>query len=124
MLELMGMICVRSEGEGEAMCAKLNEDGVVDGCFTQDSDAFLYGAQRIYRNFRITNQGQHVSSFEVFNMDRIRSLLFLNRESLVSLALLIGCDYDEKGVAQVGKQKALKLLTELWKNSDQSPLEK
>lgn len=125
MLKMMGMIVITSDGEGEAMCAKLNHDGVVDGCFTQDSDAFLYGAQRVFRNFRVTNdKGQTVGSFDVFDMNRIRSTLFLDREHLIAFALLVGCDYNEKGVPQVGKKKALELLTELWINSDQGPLQR
>lgn len=125
MLELMGMVCVTSDGEGEALCARLDADGVVDGCFTQDGDVFLYGARRVYRNLRLANhRGCGGATFDIFDMDRIESTLRLDRECLIVLALLLGCDYDEKGVGQVGKQKAVKLLTEVWRNSDESPLER
>jgi len=29
MLEYMGIVCIQSQGEAEAMCAYLNEDGVI-----------------------------------------------------------------------------------------------
>lgn len=43
-------------GEAEAMCAFLDSQGLVDGCITNDGDAFLYGAQIVYRNFNINSK--------------------------------------------------------------------
>lgn len=43
-------------GEAEAMCAFLDWQGVVDGCITNDGDAFLYGAQTVYRNFNMNTK--------------------------------------------------------------------
>ncbi|KAL8172906.1 UNVERIFIED_CONTAM: hypothetical protein K2H54_032131 [Gekko kuhli] len=51
MLECLGIPWVQAAGEAEAMCAYLNAQGYVDGCITNDGDAFLYGAQTVYRNF-------------------------------------------------------------------------
>lgn len=38
------------------MCAYLNASGYVDGCLTNDGDAFLYGAQTVYRNFTMNTK--------------------------------------------------------------------
>ena len=46
-------------------------------------------------------------------MDHIEQSLHLDRERLVALALLLGCDYQPKGVPGIGKEMALKLLKEL-----------
>lgn len=43
-------------GEAEAMCAFLDAQGLVDGCITSDGDAFLYGAQTVYRNFNMNTK--------------------------------------------------------------------
>lgn len=51
MLESLGIPWVQAAGEAEAMCAHLDAGGQVDGCLTNDGDAFLYGAQTVYRNF-------------------------------------------------------------------------
>lgn len=51
MLECLGIPWVQAAGEAEAMCAYLNASGHVDGCLTNDGDAFLYGAKTVYRNF-------------------------------------------------------------------------
>ncbi|KAM0855020.1 hypothetical protein ACQ4PT_050042 [Festuca glaucescens] len=37
-------------GEAEAQCALLNLTSVCEGCFTSDSDAFLFGARTVYRD--------------------------------------------------------------------------
>lgn len=38
------------------MCAYLNENGYVDGCVTNDGDAFLYGAETVYKNLTINTK--------------------------------------------------------------------
>ena len=43
-------------------------------------------------------------------MSQIEDKLGLNRRKLVSLAILLGCDYLPHGIPGVGKETALKLL--------------
>ncbi len=50
-------------------------------------------------------------------MSDIKSQLSTDREGLVALALLLGCDFCPKGVPGVGKEMALKLF-ELHKGED------
>ena len=45
----------------------------------------------------------------------IEDLLKLDRDSMICLSILLGCDYLPCGVSGVGKEKALKLL-ELWRD--------
>ena len=55
-------------------------------------------------------QDPHV---ECYQMKDITNKLKLDRERLVGLAVLLGCDYLPKGVAGVGREQALKLLASL-----------
>ncbi|XP_038174635.1 flap endonuclease GEN homolog 1 [Arvicola amphibius] len=107
MLECLGIPWVQAAGEAEAMCAYLNASGHVDGCLTNDGDAFLYGAQTVYRNFTMNTKDPHV---DCYTISSIKSKLGLDRDALVGLAILLGCDYLPKGVPGVGKEQALKLL--------------
>ena len=50
-------------------------------------------------------------------MSDIESQLSYNRETLVAMALLIGCDYDD-GVKSVAKEKTLKLMRELCQDGN------
>ncbi|XP_007945674.1 flap endonuclease GEN homolog 1 [Orycteropus afer afer] len=110
MLQCLGIPWVQASGEAEAMCAYLNANGYVDGCLTNDGDAFLYGAQTVYRNFTMNTQDPHV---DCYTMSSIKSKLGLDRDALVGLAILLGCDYLPKGVPGVGKEQALKLIQTL-----------
>ncbi|OBS82023.1 hypothetical protein A6R68_23986, partial [Neotoma lepida] len=97
MLECLGIPWVQAAGEAEAMCAYLNASGHVDGCLTNDGDAFLYGAQTVYRNFTMNTKDPHVDCYTVSS---IKGKLGLDRDALVGLA----------GVPGVGKEQALKLV--------------
>lgn len=126
LIENLGLTCIQSCGEAEATCAFLNKTKHVDGCITDDSDAFLYGARVVYRDFSINPKDPHVI---IYTMDAIEKKLNLDRRKLVALAILLGCDYNQTGVLGVGKEKAIKLLEKLkdkdilerfdqWKNED------
>ena len=56
MLDFLGVPWVTAAGEAEAMCAYLDSQGLVDGCITNDGDAFLYGARTVYRNFNMNSK--------------------------------------------------------------------
>ncbi|NXB71990.1 GEN endonuclease, partial [Donacobius atricapilla] len=55
-------------------------------------------------------QDPHLDSY---TMSSIKEKLGCNRESLIGLAVLLGCDYLPKGVPGVGKEQALKLIETL-----------
>lgn len=55
-------------------------------------------------------------------MERVEKELGYNREMLVALALLLGCDYDPKGVPGVGKEVACKFLNEIVASDDTNVL--
>ncbi|XP_056670799.1 flap endonuclease GEN homolog 1 [Monodelphis domestica] len=129
MLACLGIPWVQAAGEAEAMCAYLDAHGYVDGCLTNDGDAFLYGAQTVYRNFTLNAKDPHV---DCYTMASITSELGLDRDSLIGLAVLLGCDYLPKGVPGVGKEQALRLVRALrgqsllqrfdqWKEEPDSP---
>ncbi|XP_028809257.1 flap endonuclease GEN homolog 1 [Denticeps clupeoides] len=107
MLDCLGIPWVTAAGEAEAMCAFLDLHGFVDGCITNDGDAFLYGAQTVYRNFNMNTKDPQV---DCYKMARVENELHLNREMLVGWGILLGCDYIPKGVPGVGKEMALKLI--------------
>ncbi|XP_057287790.1 flap endonuclease GEN homolog 1 isoform X1 [Pezoporus wallicus] len=107
LLECLGVPWVQAAGEAEAMCAYLSAEGLVDGCITNDGDVFLYGAQTVYRNFAMNAKDPHL---DCYTMSSIKEKLGCDRESLIGLAILLGCDYLPKGVPGVGKEQALKLI--------------
>uniref|UniRef100_A0A8D3B1V7 Flap endonuclease GEN homolog 1 n=1 Tax=Scophthalmus maximus TaxID=52904 RepID=A0A8D3B1V7_SCOMX len=110
MLDYLGLPWVTAAGEAEAMCAYLDSQGLVDGCITNDGDAFLYGARTVYRNFNMNSKDPQV---DCYRTSRVQTELQLSRENLVGLAILLGCDYIPKGIPGVGREQALKLIQTL-----------
>ncbi|XP_022621377.1 flap endonuclease GEN homolog 1 [Seriola dumerili] len=110
MLDYLGVPWVTAAGEAEAMCAYLDSQGMVDGCITNDGDAFLYGARTVYRNFNMNSKDPQV---DCYRTSRLQTELHLSRENLVGLAILLGCDYIPKGILGVGKEQTLKLIQTL-----------
>ncbi|KAF3702900.1 Flap endonuclease GEN -like protein 1 [Channa argus] len=110
MLDYLGVPWMTAAGEAEAMCAFLDSQGLVEGCITNDGDAFLYGARTVYRNFNMNSKDPQV---DCYRTSRVKTELRLCRENLVGLAILLGCDYIPKGIPGVGKEQALKLIQTL-----------
>ena len=108
MFDLIGIPYVRAHGEAEAMCATMDKHNLVDGCLTNDGDFFLYGGQRIYRDFGINPKDQHVL---VYTTELIKKRTGLNRHDMIGLGLLNGCDYTQ-GVVGIGKRTIKKFLEE------------
>ncbi|KAF8638337.1 hypothetical protein AX17_002357 [Amanita inopinata Kibby_2008] len=106
MLRLFGIPYITAPMEAEAQCAELASLGLVDGVITDDSDVFLFGAQRVFKN--MFNQSKTVECFLLSDLGRE---LGLDRDTLVRLAYLLGSDYVE-GLPGVGPVVAMELLKE------------
>ncbi|CAI8587836.1 unnamed protein product [Vicia faba] len=77
--------------EAEAQCALLNSESLCDGCFSSDSDIFLFGARTVYREICLRDGGYVVC----YEMAEIENKLGLGRDSLIALSLLLGSDYHQ-----------------------------
>ncbi|KAF8126912.1 PIN domain-like protein [Boletus edulis] len=106
MLRLFGIPYITAPMEAEAQCAELVSLGLVDGIITDDSDVFLFGGMRVYKN--MFNQSKTVECFLLSDLGRE---LGLERDTLVRLAYLLGSDYVE-GLPGVGPVVAMELMKE------------
>lgn len=59
-------------------------------------------------------QDSHV---ECYRMADISRHLYLDREKLIGLSLLLGCDYCPKGVPGVGKEIAIRFVNTVTEDS-------
>ncbi|XP_008778572.2 single-strand DNA endonuclease 1 [Phoenix dactylifera] len=101
----LGIPCLDGLEEAEAQCALLNSASLCDGCFSSDSDIFLFGARTVYREI-ILGEGGYVVCYE---MEDIEKNLGFGRNSLISLALLLGSDYSQ-GVRGFGPETACRIV--------------
>ncbi|KAM3160391.1 Yen1 [Lachancea thermotolerans] len=118
LLKTMNISFIETCGEGEAECARLQREGLVDYVLSNDSDTLVFGATRVLRNFSrfwedvpATYTGplkkkDHKEMFiTVVDMQQIRNW---NRGSLVLYCTLLGADYNQ-GIRGLGSKKAAKL---------------
>ncbi|XP_076096538.1 DNA excision repair protein ERCC-5-like [Mytilus galloprovincialis] len=106
LLDLFGVPYIVSPMEAEAQCAQLDISNLTQGSITDDSDVWLFGGKRVYKNF--FQQDKHV---EFFSELSIHSQLGIGRDVFIKLALLCGSDYTP-GIQGVGPITAMEVLTE------------
>ncbi|CVK82979.1 related to RAD13 [Fusarium proliferatum] len=106
LLRLFGIPYITAPMEAEAQCAELVRLGLVDGIVTDDSDTFLFGGTRVYKNMFNSNK-----FVECYLVGDIEKELSLSREQLISLAHLLGSDYTE-GLPGIGPVTAVEILSE------------
>ena len=106
LLTLFGLPYITAPMEAEAQCAELVRLGLVDGIVTDDSDIFLFGGTRVYKN--MFNQAKFV---ECYLESDLESEFGLTRKRLISIAQLLGSDYTE-GLPGIGPVTAVELMSE------------
>ena len=106
LLRLFGLPYVTAPMEAEAQCAELVTLGLVDGIVTDDSDCFLFGGTRVYKN--MFNQAKFVECYLTSDLEKEFDL---TREKMIQVAHLLGSDYTE-GLPGVGPVTALEILGE------------
>lgn len=106
LLKLFGIPFIDSPMEAEAQCTELERLGLVDGIITDDSDVFLFGGRRVYKN--LFNQNKFVESYRSKDLE---VELGLNQTMLIQLAYLLGSDYTI-GLNGVGPVTAMEILSE------------
>ncbi len=82
-----------------------NKLGLVDGIITEDSDAFLFGGNFVYRF--IFEDKKYA---ELYSSSDIQNELGLNRYDLISLAFFLGSDYTE-GIKGIGIVNAMEIIS-------------
>ena len=130
MLKLLGVIVVRANAEGEALCALLNQRGIVDGVISNDGDCLLFGAKVLYTKFSVENlNSAKVLRYDAdairvlvddddadrFDETRQRSkdgedIVELSRKDLIAFAILTGSDLAGDGLSKVGCRKAIRFI--------------
>ncbi|MCJ1325302.1 DNA repair protein rad2 [Thelotrema lepadinum] len=106
LLKLFGLPYITAPMEAEAQCAELVSLGLVDGIVTDDSDIFLFGGTRVYKN--MFNQAKFVECYLASDLEKEYSL---TREKIIQVAHLLGSDYTE-GLPHVGPVTAMEILSE------------
>lgn len=111
LLGLFGLPYITAPMEAEAQCAELVRLGLVDGVVTDDSDVFLFGGTRVYKNF--FNGKKNVELYLASDFEKEYNL---TRDKLIASAQILGSDYAEH-LKGIGPVKAMEMISE-WGTLD------
>jgi flap endonuclease-1 len=118
LLKAMGIMVIQAPGEGEAQCAYLaKKNKEIYASVSQDYDSLLFGAPHLIRNLTISKKKKTATGYieinpELLDIQDILKELGINQEQLICLGILVGTDYNPKGIPKIGQKKALEIVKE------------
>ena len=116
LLMAMGIPVIQAPGEGEAECAYLSKSKKeIYATVSQDYDCLLFGAPFLIRNLAVSKKKKTVTGYqevlpEIISLENVLSELGINQDQLISLGILVGTDYNPKGIPGIGQKKALDIV--------------
>ncbi|KAI1376003.1 XPG I-region-domain-containing protein [Hypoxylon crocopeplum] len=94
-------------GEAEAECARLQELGIVDAVWSDDSDTFMFGCTTLVQFHKPEgHEFKSEDSVLVYTANSLVDRSKLTREGLLMYAILVGCDYSD-GLPGIGSSTLL-----------------
>lgn len=116
LLEAMGIGVVQAPGEGEAESAylcKIKEE--VYASASQDYDSLLFGASILIRNLTLSRKRKTFNGYveikpELIDLERVLNSLEIDLDQLICLGILVGTDYNPKGIPGIGQKRALQIV--------------
>ena len=114
LLNAMGIPTIDAPGEGEAQAAFLAQSNAF-AVGSQDYDALLFGTPRLIQNLTLARKRKTLSGYvyispEIIELERVLNHLQINHDQLICLGILIGTDYNQKGIYGIGPKKALDIV--------------
>ena len=116
LLEAMGIPVVQALGEGEAEAAylcKVKEE--VYASASQDYDSLLFGAPKLIRNLTLSKKRKTYTGYieikiELIKLEDVLNFLEIDLDQLICLGILVGTDYNPKGIPGIGQKRALDIV--------------
>ncbi|MBT3324068.1 flap endonuclease-1 [archaeon] len=115
LLNALGLPTVQAPSEAEAQCAHMCKKKIVWATASQDFDTLLFGSPKLIQNLTLAKtrkfQGRTIPvSPQLIELNELLDKLELNQEELIVLGIMVGTDFNPKGIKGIGPKKALKLL--------------
>ncbi len=116
LLKAMGIAVVQAPSEGESEAAyltKIKKDAYA--VVSQDYDSLLFGAPRLIQNLTLARKKKTFSGWtevkpELIELEKVLDTLGINLDQLICLGILVGTDYNPKGIPGIGQKKALQIV--------------
>lgn len=106
--EKLGIPCWQVPAEAEAECPRMQELGIVDAVFSEDTDTFMFRGETVLRFQVDENRKKSNTHALMYRMAEIEeNCAGMNWKNLVLFAAVVGGDYAMKGRPGCGPKVAL-----------------
>jgi len=122
LINALGLTAIQAPSEGEAQAALIAKQNDAYAVASQDYDALLFSAPRLIQNLTLARKRRLPSGAfvtiqpELIELDAALKSLNINHEQLICLGILIGTDYNPKGIRGIGPKTALQLVKKYKKS--------
>ena len=116
LLQAMGIGVIQAPGEGEAQASYFSRRGNgVYAAASQDYDSLLFGAKKLIQNLTLARKRKTFSGWveikpEIIELEKVLNSLEIDLDQLICIGILVGTDYNPKGIPGIGQKKALDLV--------------
>lgn len=116
LLLALGIPIIQAESEGEAEAAGIAKNKLSWAAASQDYDSLLYGAPKLVRNLTLSRKRKNSvgiyadTEIELVELSKVLEELDIGQDQLICLAILVGTDYNPKGVRGIGQKRALEIV--------------
>ncbi len=115
LLKALGIAVIQAPSEGEAEAAYLARKKEVFAAVSQDYDSLLFGAPKLIRNLTLARKRKTISGYvevypELIELKHVLDYLGINLDQLICLGILVGTDYNPRGIFRIGQKKALEIV--------------
>lgn len=125
LIEALGLPVIQAPSEGEAQASHMVKKRDVFAVVSQDADSLLFGAPILIRNLSISGKRKKSDALsyvsvkpELLDLSENLNNLGIDQEQLIALAILVGTDYNKRGIKGIGPKNALKLVKKYRKDID------
>jgi len=117
LIKALGIPIIQSPCEADAQGSYMCEKGDVWAFASSDHDCLLYACPRILPNLTLSQKRKTFGGYvytkpELISLKDVLNKLNLNHDQLITLAILIGTDYNVQGIPGIGPKKAIKIIQE------------
>ncbi|KAG1875830.1 PIN domain-like protein, partial [Suillus subluteus] len=109
-LNAFNMQWITAAGEAEAQLALMNNAGIIDAVMTDDSDAFVFGAQTVLRNSSFSADA--TATIKMYTTSSIQEWVepHLTIDGFMTMAMMILINICQNGLPGCGRETALGLV--------------
>lgn len=117
LIQALGLPIIEAPSEAEAQASYIAKKGKAFAIATNDADALMFGAPKLVRNLSIVGKKKKAATLsyetvkpEIVDLSENLNNLGIDQNQLITLAMLIGTDYNVGGIKGIGPKNALKLV--------------